>query len=156
MPVRLCDGVVYGVLYEVIDQNFVRSFFLGEHQNDFLALYDANGKYVGCITYNSFLKNPYVYDSLVKEKLFASEHMFKKAQDMLDGNRDKWIPVFNDKMEMLYFATYEYRLQKAWNQLSELRCHVLSDQWKKFQDHGKHFHIVGMNDVSYFLRKWLL
>lgn len=156
MPVRLCDGVVYNILYECMDQDFVRSFFLGEHRNAILALYDVKDKYLGCITYNSFLKNQYAYDSVVKEKLLVSEDMFKKAQDILDGNRDLWIPVFNDNMEMLYFARYEYSLQKAWKQLSELRSHVSSVQWKRFRESGRHFHIVGMNDVLYFFRTWLL
>lgn len=156
MPIVLQDAEVYNVRYEDIYYNDMVLFFLGEHKDDVISLYDMKGGYRGCVTYTSFLRGTDIAGSIIDEKLFAGDKLFKNAQDILDGKRDQMIPVFNNRMEMLYFAKYEYKLQKPWNQLLELRSHVNAGLWRKFRDSDKHFHIVYMSDVSYDLRIWLL
>lgn len=156
MPIQLNDGNLYVAKLEEVNRGLIFSFFLNGHKDDILSLYDAEKCYRGYISYTSLLASSDVESALIKDQLFINENLWINAQKMFITQKNKSIPVFGSDMKIVYFATYEQKLEKAWKNLRELQEHVNPENWKRFVNSKRQFHIVGINDVLYFFRKWLI
>ncbi len=162
MAIELCDGTAYIVEKDGIgDLNTLLSIFLNGHMEDVLILHDKEEKYCGMITYKSLLKGNSIEDIIIYDKLILDEHVgleqfWKKARKFLKHASDDILPVFNKNMELLYFARYNQNLFDIECEFEELRKHTDRKLWEKFKAFGKPVHIVGMNDVLYFFRSWLV
>lgn len=161
MAVSLHDGTAYRISKEEgIDRGAAFSFFLNGHMDDALLLYDADDRYCGMITYKSLLKSDNMQEAVVQEKLIINqdvqlEEFWKKAQDLIPDVSCSMLPVFNQDMDLLYFAKYSTELHEVFWRLRELQFRVDVALWREFKECGKHIHIVGMNDVLYVFREWL-
>ena len=85
-------------------------FFLNGHTEDYLLLYNECGQYRGMITYTSLLRSTVLEDSIIHEKLYIDDTFWEKARALLgDGEAVDALPVFNQNMEIQYFAKYDKR-----------------------------------------------
>lgn len=58
MPCRLYTGEAYAIRYETqAYDEWMLSFFLNGHMEDYLVLYDSNDNFKGLVTYAGFIKN---------------------------------------------------------------------------------------------------
>ena len=159
MAVCLCDAEVYVVENaERLKRNYVLSFFMNDHTDDYLLLYDENANYIGIITYKSLLSSIDLEGAIIKDKLFVEEDDFwGKAHNLLENEEGReCVPVFNRSMELLYLAKYDVELTEAWRQLCELKDYFDNKMWINFEHYEKQVHIKGLNDVFWELRKWLI
>ncbi len=164
MPVCLYDGNAYSVEKEFENMEHSRElmlrsealmFFLDGHKEDIIVVYDSVGNEKGYITYKSLTESSGIADAVMDEKLWIGDDMWDNAGNMLGEQADKILPVYNKDKEMLYFAKYVPALKTPWYKLDELRECIDKIQWRKFRDHERHIHIVGINDVLFWLRRWL-
>lgn len=156
MPICLYDGEIYEIESEGIDRKWMLSFFLQGHIEDCLALYEKNGKYRGIVTYRSLLTSTDLESAIYCGRLLLDNTLWQEARRLLDGNRNKTVPVFNQDMEMVYLARFEPDLVDQWEKLQELRERVDCILLKEFINDKNSFHIEGINDVLFALRHWLM
>lgn len=156
MPIRLNDGNLYVAKLEEVNRGLILSFFLNGHRDEILPLYGAGECYRGYISYTSLLESSDLEGALIKDRLCINDKLWENAQKMFTTQKNRSIPVLDSDMKIVYFATYEHKLEKAWKKLKELEEHINPQSWKRFVNSERHFHIVGVNDVLYFFRKWLI
>ena len=157
MSVSLYDGEAYIVDSRNIDRNWALSFFLDGHMEDYLLLYDEDDQYGGLITYKRLLRNTDLETAVIHEKLFFEGNFWNDARALLgNGKKIDAVPVFDQNMEIVYFAKYDEELVDAWSKMYDLRAHVDKEMWKDFRCFTNHFHIRGINDVLFWLREWLV
>lgn len=157
MPIRLCDGNAYTISSKIEPKReWVLSFFLDGHIEDYLFVYNETGQYEGMITYHSLLKETDIEGAIIYEKLFIGDGIWDNARKLIQDNKDGVLPVFNKEMECLFFAKYDPELNDVWNKLRKLRKHLDKQLWTGFQHYEKYIHIKGFNEVLYFFREWMI
>lgn len=158
MPVSLYDGNAYIVdNNENIERTWALSFFLNGHIDDYLLLYDECGKYNGMISYKSLLASNNLETAVIYQKLYVGDQLWSDARTLFcdDKNLDA-VPVFNENMEILYFAKYDKELVRVWEKVYDLDVYVDKEIWKTFDSFIERVHIRGLNDVLFRLREWLV
>lgn len=162
MAIGLYDGTAYIIEKdERMDWNTLLLFFLNGHMEDVLILHDEKNRYCGMVTYKSILKSHSVEGAVICDKLILDqkedlEQFWKRAQRLLANSDENMLPVFNKKMELMYFAQYNQDLFSIECEFEEMSKHTDGNLWKNFKEFNKHIHIVGMNDILYFFRNWLV
>jgi len=156
VPFSLYTAKTYAVDKKDIERDWCLSFFESGHVGDYLLLY-ADDQYQGIISYKSISHNMVLEDSIISEKLFIGDRLWEDVQRLFDEDMAREIvPVFNNKMDILYIAKYDERLESAWAKLSEMQNFVDKELWKSFHHYVSQIHIKGINDVLFELRNWLI
>lgn len=157
MPISLYNGQAFVLEnMEDLDRSQLMVFFLNGHREDIIVLQDKNGEYTGCISYGSLLFCSDIEGAVIHERIFVGNHMWEKAQNLINDNSFLRLPIFNDKMEMLYLVKSDYSLSEVWQMLKELKSYVNKNLISSFEHYKQHIHLRGMNQVLWEFRKWLL
>ncbi|WP_162300620.1 nucleotidyl transferase family protein [Anaerosacchariphilus polymeriproducens] len=116
--IRFCDMEVYTIDENQIDRNQLLRFFCEDrHNNDIVVVYNNLEEFVGIITYDTLLFGN--DEILQKEKLITSEDIWENAKKIFDIQKNvMYVPVFNDKSELIYFCYNDNSNEDYYNQIN--------------------------------------
>ena len=97
-----------------------------------------------------------IYNLKLGEKLLMGNDIWEKTRNVFKYQKDIILPVVSRDGEVIFFAGYKAELETKWRMLRELELGIDCELWKKFKSYKKQIHIIGINDVLYYFREWLL
>lgn len=77
--IRFCDKEVYYIMDEELERRKILSYFLDGNRNEIICVLDVAGKFIGSITYDSFVGRE-LEDAVLKDYVILDKNIWKKAK----------------------------------------------------------------------------
>lgn len=158
--IRFCDSEVGCARYELLDRSKLLSYFLAGHLDEIVCIYDADGAFMGIVTYHLLLNSISVEAAINKEYVILNDDIWRNARDIFKKKsrniRDLVpLPVLDKDYQLICFA---YQDEDANREIRMLRELCETEDALQFVDvfpWYKCVKIYGFNELAYFFADYL-
>lgn len=161
--IRFCDGAVFFIdIKDYTRTDLLLTILENKLQNVLFMVYD-NTKLLGTIQYKDILgKESELKDCIVTEKIYYDENVFENCHKFIQQRKDvgyEWMPVYNEKDEVIYFAYEEPRAVGLYTQRLDYIRRISEIEGGAFigdlYPNTQAVYIDGVNELSYNIYKYL-
>lgn len=102
--IRFCDKEVYSIYCGEMTRSEMIIFFLDNHMDSIIALYNEDGRYYGMVTYQSALYNADDEDYIIRDYFVISDSFWDDVRVYYDTHEIILLPVFDSELNMCSFV----------------------------------------------------
>lgn len=157
---RFCDKEVYSVKEDELNRQQLVSYFLEVGRDKIVCVLDNFYKFVGYITYESLLGNE-LEDSIIKEFVVLNDNIWENARKYFSyfkekPKKEKWLPVLNEKRQLISFAWQDWESNRELRMLNELTEYPDALNFKDVYSKYDSVIIIGFNELTYYFTQYLI
>lgn len=156
--VRFCDKEVFCVEFDKIRRQDLLHYFLDGNIGDAVCVVDADGKYLGMITYHSLLNNMDISEAISRKYVTLDDNIWQNIRHIfIESNTNGYnlIPVVDKEGQLISFAYEDVEANREIRMLRELmempEALAFPDIYPEYQC----VRIYEFNELAFFFAEYL-